>query len=91
MKKKVWTVTPFFILYTVGITALAAFSFRWNIYVFVTEMLTALLSIVLVFVGIRRFNRHISKTIQKAVESYRITPEHKDHLKTLRIKAPKRG
>ncbi len=68
MKKKVWTVTPFFILYTVGITALAAFSFRWNIYVFVTEMLTALLSIVLVFVGIRRFNRHISKTIQKAVK-----------------------
>ena len=32
-----------------------------------------------------------NKTIQKAVESYRITPDHKEHLKTLRIKAPKRG
>ena len=28
-----------------------------------------------------------NKTIQKAVESYRITPEQKDYLKSLRIKA----
>ena len=27
-----------------------------------------------------------NKTIQKAVESYRITPEQKDHLRSLRIK-----
>ena len=27
-----------------------------------------------------------NKTIQKAIESYRITPEQKEHLRTLRIK-----
>ena len=32
-----------------------------------------------------------NKTIQKAVESYRITPEQKDYLRTLRIKGMKRG
>ena len=26
------------------------------------------------------------KTIQKAVESYRVTPEHKEYLKSLKIK-----
>lgn len=29
-----------------------------------------------------------NKTIQKAVESYRITPEQKDYLRTLRLKTP---
>ena len=27
-----------------------------------------------------------NKTIQKAVESYRVTPEHKEYLKSLKIK-----
>ena len=30
-----------------------------------------------------------NKTIQKAVEGYRITPEQKTYLKTLKIKIPK--
>ena len=32
-----------------------------------------------------------NKTIQKAVESYRITPEQKEHLKSLKIKNKFRG
>ncbi len=32
-----------------------------------------------------------NKTIQKAVESFRVTPEHKEYLKSLRIKGPARG
>ena len=71
MKKKIWTVTPFFLVFTVGILCMAIFSSRWNPYVFVMEMIVALISIVIVFIGMRRFNHHINRTIKIAAEIIR--------------------
>lgn len=68
MKRKIWTVTPFFIVYTLGIVAMAVFSFRWNLYVFGIEMSVAIASIIIVVFGIRRFNHHINRTVRQAAE-----------------------
>lgn len=68
MKRKIWTVTPFFIVYTVAVFAMAVFSFRWNLYVFGIEMVIAVMSIVIVAYGISRFNHHIYSTVKATAE-----------------------
>lgn len=66
MKKKIWTVTPFFIAYTIGIFSMAIFAYRWNLYVFAIEMTIAILSTIVVVAGMRRFTHHINRTIKQA-------------------------
>lgn len=68
MKKKVWTVTPFFLVYTLGILGMAGFAYRWNLYVFTIEVLIAVLSLVLVIVGIIRFRYYIQNTLKQSIE-----------------------
>lgn len=66
MKRKIWTVTPFFIAYTVGIFAMAIFAYRWNLYVFAIELTIAILSTIVVVAGMRQFSHHINRTIKQA-------------------------
>ena len=83
MKKKIWTVTPFFLVYTVAILCMAVFSSRWNSYVFFMEMTVALLSILIVFIGMRRFNHHINRTIRVAAE--KLGKDNLDYLNQFNI------
>lgn len=68
MKRKVWTVTPYFFVFVVAVIFMGVFSFRWNIYVFAMEMSFALVSLIIVIVGLKRFNNHINHTIKQASE-----------------------
>lgn len=83
MKKRIWTVTPFFLVYTVAILCMAIFSSRWNPYVFFMEMIVALLSILIVFIGMRRFNHHINRTIKIAAE--KLGKDNLDYLNQFNI------
>ncbi|MEE0858461.1 MAG: DHH family phosphoesterase [Acutalibacteraceae bacterium] len=83
MKKKIWTVTPFFFVFTIGILCMAVFSLRWNIYVFGIEMTIALLSIVVVIFGMRTFTHHINRTVRQAAE--KLGSENLDYLNQFNI------
>ena len=83
MKRKVWTVTPFFIVYAVGILAMAGFSYRWNMYVFTIEMLIAVLSIFIVIIGVIRFQYHIQSTLRQSIE--KIGSDKFDYLENFNI------
>lgn len=83
VKRKIWTVTPFFIVYTVGILAMAFFSIRWNLYVFAIEMTIALLSVLIVVFGVRRFDQHISRTVKQAAS--KLGSENLEYLNQFKI------
>lgn len=83
MKRKIWTVTPIFLVFSAAILAMAAFSSRWNPYVFITEMIIALMSVIIVFFGIRRFNYHINRTIKTAAQ--KLGKDNLDHLNQFNI------
>ena len=72
MKRKIWTVTPFFIAYTVGIFAMAIFAYRWNLYVFAIELTIAILSTIVVVAGMRQFSHHINRTIKQAAPNLEV-------------------
>lgn len=67
MKKKMWTVTPWFLVFTITILGMALYSIRWNIYIFFMEMAVALFSILVVFLGLRRSQSYVSKVVKNAV------------------------
>ncbi|HHZ05814.1 MAG TPA: DHH family phosphoesterase [Clostridiales bacterium] len=67
MKKKMWTVTPYFLVFTVAILGMAAFSVRWNMYIFAVEMMIAGVSILIVYLGLRRFQRYVNSVVSKAI------------------------
>lgn len=83
MKKKIWTVTPFFLVFSVAILCMAAFASRWNLYIFIMEMIVALLSILIVFIGMRRFNYHINRTIKIAAK--KLGKDNLDYLNQFNI------
>lgn len=80
MKRKLWTVTPFFLIFTISILGMAIYSIRWNIYIFAAEMAVALISILVVFLGLKRFQAYMSKVVKNAVQG--IDPENREYLES---------
>ncbi len=69
MKKKLWTLTPFFLIFSFAILAMAAFSYRWNIYIFAIEMSIAVFAIAVVFFSFKYFNRYIKSVVKSSVKN----------------------
>lgn len=67
MKRKIWTVTPWFLVFTVSILGMALYSIRWNIYIFFIEMAVALFSIFIVLLGLKRSQSYLSRVVKNAV------------------------
>ena len=85
MKRKAWTVTPFFIVYAVGILALAISSYQRNdnFVVFMTELFIAVLTVFIVIIGVIRFKYHIQHTLQQSIET--IGSDKFDYLENFNI------
>ncbi|MGN0551543.1 MAG: DHH family phosphoesterase [Acutalibacteraceae bacterium] len=66
--KKAWTLSPFFILYTVAMFAMAFFSVRWNIYVFIIQLVMAIVTTVIVAIGCINFGKYIRRIVKSAGE-----------------------
>lgn len=64
MKKKVWTLSPYFLIFSGVILGMALYSIRWNIYIFYIETAVALLSILLVYINLKRFSRYTSRVVR---------------------------
>lgn len=69
MKKRVWTLTPFFLVFSIAIFLMAAFSYRWNIYIFAIEMSIAIVSIIVVFLTGKYFQSYIKAVVKSAAKS----------------------
>lgn len=69
MKKRAWTLTPFFLVFSAAIVLMAAFSYRWNIYMFAIEMSIAIASIVFVLVTVGQFRIYIKSVVGGSVRS----------------------
>lgn len=69
MKKRAWTLTPFFLIFSAAILLMAAFSYRWNIYIFAIEMSIALISIVAVIITSKYFQGYIKSVVRGSARS----------------------
>lgn len=69
MKRRSWTLTPFFLIFSVAILLMAAFSYRWNIYIFAIEMSIGLISIVVVLLTGRFFQGYIKSVVKSSAKS----------------------
>ncbi|MCQ4022679.1 MULTISPECIES: DHH family phosphoesterase [unclassified Ruminococcus] len=69
MKKRSWTLTPFFLVFSVAIMLMAAFSYRWNIYIFAIEMSIAIVSIIVVFLTGKFFQSYIKAVVKSSAKS----------------------
>ena len=69
MKKKVWTLSPYFLIFSAAILGMAIYSFRWNIYIFYIEMVVAVVSIILVFFNLKRFHHYTARVVKSAVSN----------------------
>ena len=69
MKKRVWTLTPFFLVFSIAIFLMSAFSYRWNIYIFAIEMSIAIVSIIVVFLTGKYFQSYIKAVVKSAAKS----------------------
>lgn len=69
MKKRSWTLTPFFLIFSVAIMLMAAFSYRWNIYIFATEMSIGIVSIAVVFITRKFFQSYIKSVVKSSAKS----------------------
>lgn len=69
MKKKSWTLTPFFLIFSVAILVMAAFSYRWNIYIFAIEMSVGIVSIIAVFITSKYFQSYIKSVVKGSAKS----------------------
>lgn len=69
MKKKSWTLTPFFLIFSVAILVMAAFSYRWNIYIFAIEMSVGIISIIAVFITSKYFQSYIKSVVKGSAKS----------------------
>lgn len=67
MKKKVWTLSPYFLIFSGVILAMALYSIRWDIYIFYIETAVALLSILLVYINLTRFSRYTARVVRGAL------------------------
>ncbi|MGN0497963.1 MAG: DHH family phosphoesterase [Acutalibacteraceae bacterium] len=69
MKKRSWTLTPFFLIFSIAIFLMAAFSYRWNIYIFAIEMSIAIVSIIVVFLTGKFFQSYIKSVVKSSAKS----------------------
>lgn len=69
MKKRAWTLTPFFLIFSVAIFIMAAFSYRWNIYIFAIEISIGIVSIIAVFVTGKYFQSYIKSVVKGCAKS----------------------
>lgn len=69
MKKRSWTLTPFFLIFSIAIFLMAAFSYRWNIYIFAIEMSIAIVSIIVVFITGKYFQSYIKAVVKSCAKS----------------------
>lgn len=83
MKRKRWTVTPIFFVFTIAIFAMAAFSSRWNVYVFATEMAIAVTSVIVVFWGLSRFRNYTNKVVRRAAKG--LDASNRDYMESFPI------
>ncbi len=67
-KKRLWTLTPFFLIFSVAILAMAIFSYRWNIYIFAIEMAIAAVSIAVVALTMRYYNSYIRSVVKNSAK-----------------------
>lgn len=67
MKKKVWTLSPYFLIFSGVILGMALYSIRWNIYIFYMETAVAILSILLVYVNLKRFEHYTTRVVKNAL------------------------
>lgn len=71
MKRKVWTLSPWFIIFSAVMIAMALLSYNFNFNLFCIEMTLAVVSVVLVFIFNLRYKRYINKSISKTVKKLR--------------------
>lgn len=63
MKRKIWTITPYFLAFSAVILCMAIYSIRWNIYIFIAEMIVAVATIVFVYFNLKYFEKYINKVV----------------------------
>lgn len=71
MKRKVWTLSPWFIIFSIVMFAMALLSYNFSFELFCIELSLAVISCALVIVFNLRFKKYISKTISKTVKNLR--------------------
>ncbi len=71
MKRKVWTISPWFIIFSVVMLAMALLSYNFSFKLFCIELILAAISIAIVIVLSIRFKRYINKTITSTVANLR--------------------
>lgn len=69
MRKKVWTVTPWFIIFSVVMLAMAALTYRYSFILCCVEGGVALASIAVVIIQSVRFKKYMSKTLSGTISN----------------------
>lgn len=69
MRKKVWTVTPWFIIFSVVMLAMAALTYRYSFILCCVEGGVALASIAFVIIQSVRFKKYMSKTLSGTISN----------------------
>lgn len=67
MKRRVWTLTPFFIIFSVVMLLMAGLSYRYNVILCIAEAVVAIITMVVVIMLSVKFKGYINKTISKAI------------------------
>lgn len=67
MRKKVWTASPWFILFAIFSAAMAVATLRYNLILSCAELAVAVLSVVVVIISRLRFKKYIDKTVTATI------------------------
>lgn len=83
MNKKVWTVHPAFIIFSVIMMAMAAVSYSFNKFIFFIELIVSLVCAAVVVVSVIRFKIYMNNTIEAAYLTLsNVSDRYIDQIKT---------
>ena len=82
MRKKHWTLTPWFIIFAAVMMLMAFASFEYNIVLCYVELGISVAAFAVVFVLSLRFRSYINNTVKSAAEKIKgLNPEHLEKYK----------
>ena len=70
MRKKVWTLSPNFIIFSVVMLGMAVVTYYYNPIVSIVELCVAVASIAIVLIWSIRFKRYMTKTISNTTPQF---------------------
>ncbi|MDD5795745.1 MAG: DHH family phosphoesterase [Oscillospiraceae bacterium] len=69
MKKRIWTLSPWFIIFSVLMLGMSLISYRYNRYLCYIELGISVVSAIIVFAASLRFKRYIRKALNSALSN----------------------